>query len=73
MEPTKNREFNLSLTSSSCAPWYHIPRKSIVSVEHPFIIQNIDKGVESLGGVAKLQAVSCSLVSTSDADFLLVG
>ena len=39
------------------APYYHVPARSIVSVEHPFIIQNIFKGIESLGGASKIQRV----------------
>ena len=45
------------LASSSYAPWYDVPRKSIVSIEHPFIIQNVDKGVASLGGAHHLVEV----------------
>ena len=43
---------------SSYAPWYTVPKQPIVSVEHPFIIQNIDKGLETLGSPRKLQEVS---------------
>ena len=37
---------------------YSIPRQNIVSIEHPYIIRNLDRGVESLGGMPKLQLVS---------------
>lgn len=47
----------LSLSSSSHAPWYNVFRRSIVSVEHPFIIKNTEKGIASLGGPGKLQEV----------------
>jgi len=46
-----------SSLSSSYAPWYDVPRRSIVSVEHPFIIGNVEKGVKSLGGAVKMQEV----------------
>ncbi|MCJ1390218.1 tau 95 subunit of transcription factor TFIIIC [Xylographa bjoerkii] len=39
------------------APWYSVPTTSIACVEHPFIIHNVAKAVDSLGGplmVAKL-------------------
>lgn len=44
--------------SSSHAPWYNIPRQSIVSVEHPFIIKDVDKGLATLGNESKLEEVS---------------
>lgn len=43
---------------SSYAPWYTIPRQPIVSVEHPFIIKDVDKGLATLGSLRKLQEVS---------------
>ena len=43
---------------SSYAPWYTIPRQPIVSVEHPFIIRDVDKGLATLGSPRKLQEVS---------------
>ncbi|KAI9731905.1 MAG: tau 95 subunit of transcription factor TFIIIC [Cirrosporium novae-zelandiae] len=36
------------------APWLPVPSKSIVSVEHPCIIKNVDKGIQTLGGSSKL-------------------
>lgn len=56
----RERDFNPSLSSSTYAPWYNVPSKPIVSVEHPFIIKNINKGIESLGGPHKLQRVGRS-------------
>ena len=32
------------------APWYPVPPRAIVSVEHPFIVKDIPKAVASLGG-----------------------
>lgn len=48
-------------SSSSYAPWYNVPHKLIVSIEHPYIIKNVDKGISSLGGSGRLQEV-CLLV-----------
>ena len=43
---------------SSNAPWYRVPKQSIVSVEHPFIIKDIDKGLATLGNPGKVEEVS---------------
>ena len=47
------------------APWYNIPSSSpsIVSIEHPFIVQNIDKGIQTLGGLSALlkARISCKI------------
>ncbi|EQL30937.1 hypothetical protein BDFG_06691 [Blastomyces dermatitidis ATCC 26199] len=32
------------------APWYSIPAREIVTVEHPCVVKNIDKGIETLSG-----------------------
>lgn len=38
-------------TPSEPAPWYRIPKKrQAVSVEHPCIVKNFDKAIETLGG-----------------------
>ena len=39
------------------APLYDVPVGTIVSVEHPFIIENVFKGIETLGGSSKIQEV----------------
>ena len=44
-------------SASSYAPWSSVPKTKIVSVEHPYIIKNLDKGVTSLGGTANLNTV----------------
>ena len=46
------------------APWYDVPKQPIVSVEHPFIIKNVDKGLATLGSPSKLEEAS-HLSSTS--------
>lgn len=44
--------------NGSHAPWYNVPKQPIVSVEHPFIIKDIDKGLATLGSPSKLEEVS---------------
>lgn len=39
---------------SNHAPRYAIPSKSIVTVEHPFVVKNVDKAIDMLGGHAEL-------------------
>ena len=39
------------------APWFTVPKQPIVNVEHPFIINNVDKGLATLGSPLKLQEV----------------
>lgn len=39
-----------NLSSPKSAPWYLVPPRPIVSVEHPFIVKTMAKAVESLGG-----------------------
>lgn len=41
----------------SHAPWYTVPRQPIASVEHPFIIKDVDKGLATLGSPRQLQEV----------------
>lgn len=43
---------------SSYAPWYNVPEQPIVSVEHPFIIKDVDKGLATLGSPSKLEEVN---------------
>jgi len=39
-------------------PWFYVPSQPIISVEHPCIVKNVDKGIKSLGGEVKLSKVS---------------
>ncbi|OJD26837.1 hypothetical protein ACJ73_01772, partial [Blastomyces percursus] len=32
------------------SPWYSIPAREIVTVEHPCVVKNLDKGIETLNG-----------------------
>lgn len=57
-------EINVSPEKSSSnyktagyAPAYSIPSMAFVEIEHPCIIKNIDKGVQSLGGTSQLEMV----------------
>ncbi|KAL9103084.1 MAG: hypothetical protein Q9163_001851 [Psora crenata] len=52
-QSSANNRF-ISLLSSSRAPWYDVPDTELISVEHPYIIKDIDKGIASLGGPAGL-------------------
>ena len=53
---------NSSLLPSGYAPWYNVSNKPVVSIEHPYIIKNIDKGLDTLGDTNQLQAVSQCLI-----------
>ena len=48
------------------APWYSVPPRAIVSVEHPFIVKDVPKVVASLGGNDGIEKVwfLCSPYST---------
>ncbi|KAL2424492.1 hypothetical protein ABEF95_011073 [Exophiala dermatitidis] len=35
---------------TQAAPWYPVPNTPIVSIEHPCIVQNVDRAVQMLGG-----------------------
>ena len=45
------------LLSSLSAPWYFVSNTEAVSIEHPYIIKNVEKGIESLGGSPGLNKV----------------
>ncbi|PUU75057.1 RNA polymerase III transcription factor IIIC subunit-domain-containing protein [Tuber borchii] len=40
------------------APWHTIPPQKIISIEHPAIIKNVDKAIETLGGAKALKKLS---------------
>jgi hypothetical protein len=40
----------LDLSTPNSAPWFLVPSRPVVSVEHPFIVKDVAKAVESLGG-----------------------
>lgn len=43
--------------SSQHAPSYRVPQLPVVSVEHPFIIRNVGKAIEMLGGLPGINSV----------------
>ena len=45
-------------TSSRAAPWYGIPSHSLVTVEHPFVVKDVDKAVAMLRGGDQISKVS---------------
>lgn len=42
---------------SRTAPFYSVPPRRLVSVEHPAVIRNIEKAVDTLQGNAGIQKV----------------
>lgn len=48
---------NIRHTSVGFSPTYHIPSAPIIGIEHPCIIKNKDRGIQSLGGLSQLQKV----------------
>lgn len=43
---------------SRAAPWYGIPAHSLVSVEHPCIVKDVDKAIDMLDGGGQISKVS---------------
>lgn len=43
---------------SQFAPWYRIPERRIVAVEHPGIVKNVDRAIQTLQGDAGIANVS---------------
>lgn len=41
-----------------CAPWINVLATEVVSIEHPGVVANIDKAMESLGGPDNLRKVN---------------
>ncbi|KAH7135309.1 RNA polymerase III transcription factor IIIC subunit-domain-containing protein [Dendryphion nanum] len=55
--------------NSDVAPWLSIPSRAVSVVEHPCIIKNVDKGITSLGGAAKLsKALRCKPMPDHERD-----
>ncbi|KAL8669705.1 MAG: hypothetical protein Q9168_005716 [Polycauliona sp. 1 TL-2023] len=53
------------------APWLTIPRVSVVGIEHPFLITNITKAVDSLGKSSKVETLVGKDSTTIEADLHL--
>ncbi|MCJ1247911.1 tau 95 subunit of transcription factor TFIIIC [Trapelia coarctata] len=49
-DPSNGARAMPSVPTPRAAPWYLVPSRTIVSVEHPFIVKDVSKAVESLGG-----------------------
>lgn len=47
---------------SRTAPFYSVPPRRLVSVEHPAVIRNIEKAVDTLQGNAGIKKVSFETV-----------
>lgn len=45
------------LKNSWTAPFYTVPSRQLVSVEHPAIVRNVDKAIETLQGDAGIKSV----------------
>lgn len=39
------------------ADWIHIPHENILCIEHPAKINNVDKAVQTLGGLSQISKV----------------
>lgn len=48
--------------ANGAAAWHTVPQRAIVSVEHPCIIKNIDKGLRTLGADTYIHKVSNTLL-----------
>lgn len=40
------------------APYYGVPPRRLVSVEHPAVVRNLDKAIETLQGNSGIEKVS---------------
>jgi hypothetical protein len=56
-DETVNGEMAPQPKGSRSAPWYDIPQDALVCVEHPFIVKNDDRIVQSIGGSKKVELV----------------
>lgn len=44
--------------AGDATPWHSIPSRAMVSVEHPCIVKNIDKGLRTMGEDEDIEKVS---------------
>ena len=56
-----SNEMDTPAGKGRAAPWYSIPPGELVSVEHPCIVRNVDKAVETLQGPQGISAVGYDL------------
>ncbi len=50
------------------APWYQIPPQQVVSVEHPYVVKDVDRGLKTLGGDQEIAKVSFDLEEKTSTD-----
>ncbi|KAI9722971.1 MAG: hypothetical protein M1812_001420 [Candelaria pacifica] len=62
LDPPLNKFSRISTKAGAATPWLTIPGRAIVSVEHPCIIKNFDKGLHTMGDDLEVQ----KLVETED-------
>lgn len=43
------------------APWYRLPTRHIVAVEHPGIVKNVDRAIKTLQGDVGISKVNYQL------------
>ncbi|KAI9767020.1 MAG: tau 95 subunit of transcription factor TFIIIC [Geoglossum simile] len=43
------------------SPWYAVPTRSIVCVEHPFLIKDVDRGLKTFGSAKRIEQVGCTV------------
>lgn len=48
------------LRESQTAPFYAVPARRLVSLEHPAVIRNLDKAIDTLKGNAGINKVGSS-------------
>ena len=66
--PEGGTDVSLKSDNLQFARWYSVPSHVIASVEHPFVIHNIAKAVDSLGGPRMVAKVLCVILK-SDQSF----
>lgn len=49
-----------TITRQQPADWLDVPSEHVVSLEHPCIVNNIDKGLKSIGGEHNVKHVGFS-------------
>lgn len=65
MQSTTNVSSNAQSTTATSssrstltlAPWTPVPDRHLITIEHPAIIHNVDKGLQTIGGKTALNKV----------------
>ena len=58
----------MAMSPSTSAPWHSVPNRPIISLEHPYLIRDMEKGLKSIGGLNRIQEVTESNVSAKSSD-----